>query len=286
MVGDFSKVLKGLKHASQVPEMFRGIDIQSDLLRKIVRPMEQGGCFPDMASDIEWLYENFDFAKAEKGEFEPSLGVDQPYDAACATIEQIEGKLQAYKNDMCSNFLRPSSQARSTWKYANILPESKDKYMIELPASVSVPNDFVCKGKRGSGNKQVNKYRTTVVESLVQDLDKALDIKSERRALGMELFFAKFDTKRDLWGSASQAISLLDALCSLSMVSSKPGYCRPTILDCPPETEPSIHVVQGRHPCVEGSKPDSSDFVPNDLSLGTESSAERVLLLSGPNMGG
>jgi DNA mismatch repair protein MSH6 len=286
MVGDFSKVLKGLEHASQVPEKFRDIDIQSELLRKIVRPIEQGGCFPEMASEIEWFNKKFNFTKAEKGEFEPSSGVDQRYDAACGAIAQIERELDAYKNEMCSNFLRPSSQARSTWKYANILPDSKDKYMIELPASVSVPNDFVCKGKRGSGNKQVNKYRTPVVERLVQDLEIQLDIKSEQKAHAMEKFFAKFDAKRDLWGAASQAVSLLDALCSLSMVSSKPGYCRPTILDCPPEVEPSINVVQGRHPCVEGSKPDSSDFVPNNLSLGTESSAERVLLLSGPNMGG
>lgn len=286
MVGDFSKVLKGLEQASHVPAQFSAIDIQSELLRKIVRPIEQGGCFPDMASDLDFFFKNFDVPKAEKGLFEPNRGVDDLYDAACEEIARIEGDLNNYKNEMCSNFLRPSSQAKSSWAYANILPNSKDKYMIELPASVTVPNDFLLKGKRGSGNKQVNKYRTPVVERLVQELERALDIKSERKSRGMESIFAKFDSMRDLWGSASQAVSLLDALCSLSMVASKPGYCRPTIVDCPPDAEPSISVVQGRHPCVEGSTPDSSDFVPNDLSLGTESSPERVLLLSGPNMGG
>ena len=105
---------------------------------------------------------------------------------------------------------------------------------------------------------------------------------AERRALGLELFFRKFDSMRNLWAAAAQATSMLDALGSLAQTSSKMGYTRPRILECPLDASPSIRVIKGRHPGVDNSI-GSPEFIPNDLSLGSDS---RVLLLSGPNMGG
>ena len=57
--------------------------------------------------------------------------------------------------------------AKSTWKYINLKPDSKDKYTIELSASVRVPDNFIMKSKRGSGPKQVNRYRTAYLDRLV-----------------------------------------------------------------------------------------------------------------------
>jgi DNA mismatch repair protein MSH6 len=63
------------------------------------------------------------------------------------------------------------------------------------------------------------------------------------------------------------------------------------IVDCPPSSNPGIEIIQGRHPCVDITH-SGGDFIPNDLTLGdrlesTEAGSEaRVLLLSGPNMGG
>jgi DNA mismatch repair protein MSH6 len=223
--------------------------------------------------------------KQLRGQFEPSRGVDEAYDEACDAIERIERELGDYKDEMCSTELEPSSVARSKWKYINTKPESKDKYLIELPASVRVPEDFIVKGKRGKDAKQVNKYRTPVVEQLVQQLEHALDVQREGKARGMQLIFARFDRERHLWAAAAQATALLDALGSLAQASSRPGYTRPKILDCPPEGVPSVKVVQGRHPCVDKTH-SGGDFVPNDLVLGEADGqvAEKVLLLSGPNM--
>ena len=105
----------------------------------------------------------------------------------------------------------------------------------------------------------------------------------------MELVFAKFDSRRHLWAAAAQATAMLDALGSLALASSKTGYSRAKILDCPPDGRPSIHVVQGKHPSVDQTH-SGGEFIPNDLSLGAQSSnpegapTSRVLLLSGPNM--
>lgn len=284
-VGDFSKVLNGLMAASQIPELFSGVPIESPLLQKIVKRVDEGGCFPDIAGELQWFFQNFDCKQAAQGLFEPCSGIDELYDDACATIERVKADLNAYKNDMCATVL--ASNARNAWKYANTNVDSKDKYLIELPASIRVPDFFTIMGKRGAGAKQVNKYRTPEVEQHVQELEVAFDRQNERRKMGITLIFAKFDAKRALWAAASQATALLDALGALAQTASKSGYIRPRILDCPLGASPSIKIVQGRHPCVENSF-QSSEFIPNDLTLGCPKEngvAPRVLLLSGPNMG-
>jgi DNA mismatch repair protein MSH6 len=162
-VGDFAKVLCGLRHASQIPDLFSGIEIQSGLLRKIVQYGDQGGCFPRMVEDLDWFFRNFDLDQAAKGLFEPGRGIDELYDEAFDTIDRILTDLNDYKDEMCSSILTPRALAKSSWKYINVKPDSKDKFLIELPSNVVVPDDFIMKGKRGNGSKQVNKYLTPVV---------------------------------------------------------------------------------------------------------------------------
>ena len=287
-VGDFSKILNGLQQAAQIPEIFQGIDLESGLLQKIVRSVDQGGCFPIMCEQLDWFISNFDCDKASQGLFEPNRGIDAAYDEACETIERIQADLMEYKKAMCDTALKPRSLAASSWKYVNVNPESKDKYLIELPASVAVPDDFIMKGKRGSGPKQINKYHTASVQQLVDELEHAYEIQKDRKSKGLQLIFAKFDASRNVWAAAAQATALLDALGSLARVALKAGYIRPTILECLPNESPKINIIQGRHPCVENNI-GSTGFIPNDLSLGLETANglnPRVLLLSGPNMGG
>ena len=288
-VGDFSKLLSGLRAVSQIPEIFEGVSIESALLKRIVRSTDNGGLFPSKLSEhLDWFFDNFDCEKAAKGLFEPSRGMDDDFDAACDEIDRIKQELDDYKNEMCSGFLKPSQVAKREWKYANILVDSKDKYLIELPISVNVPGDFIVKGKRGKGPKQVNKYRTPAVESLVQELEQAYDVMKAGKARGMQLVFAKFDSSRSLWASAAQASAMIDALGSLAQASAKAGFTRPIIEDCPADASPSINIVQGRHPCVDFTH-SGSDFIPNDLVMGGKNGDEigsKILLLSGPNMGG
>ena len=289
-VGDFSKLLNGLRQTTRIPEIFDGVNIKSGLLLKIVYPISKGGCFPEMEQELDWFFENFDCEQAAKGLFEPSRGVDENYDEACDLVQRIRRELEDYKDEVCSEVLRGSS--RTSWKYINTKDDSKDKYMIELPAGIRVPNNFIIKGKRGSGNKQVNKYRTREVEEMVKELEIALDIQKDGKARGMQLIFAKFDSKRSLWAAAAQTTAMLDALGSLAEASARPGFSRPSILACPPHVKPCIRIVQGRHPCVEITH-NGGQFIPNDLTLGhyegntgNAQDTERVLLLSGPNMGG
>ena len=292
-VGDFSKLLNGLRAAADIPDLFTNSEIESPMLMKIVRTTDENGCFPaDMKERLDWFFDNFDLKKAARGQFEPSQGMDDDYDAACTEIEDIQRELQNYKDEMCSSVLQPRNTARSSWKYINLKEDSKDKYLIELPVSVQVPDDFYVKAKRGKGANQVNKYRTPVVEQLVQDLERAIDVKNERKAAGMKLVFAKFDSMRSTWMTAVHATAMLDALGSFAHIASQPGFCRPQIVECPPSSKPGIEIIQGRHPCVEVTH-SGGDFIPNDLALGGKFESDgssgdesSVLLLSGPNMGG
>ncbi|CAJ1954779.1 unnamed protein product [Cylindrotheca closterium] len=282
-VGDFSKLLNGLRRACQIPELFADLELQEGgQLKKIVRQTSDGGFFPCMVDEIDWYFDNFDCEKAAKGDFEPARGCDQAYDEACDTIERIKAELDDHKREMCAE-LRQNT--KHYWKYVNVKPDSKDKYLIELPADVNVPGDFQVKGKRGKGAKQINKYRTSFVAGLVHELERAFEVQKDRKAKGMQLIFARFNKQRSLWAAAAQTTAMLDALGSLAKTAGKAGFCRPTILDCSPNEEPTINIVQGRHPCVESSI-NSDDFIPNDLTLGRKSNSERLLLLSGPNMGG
>ena len=301
-VGDFSKLLHGLRSAADIPDLFTNADIQSPMLSKIVRPTDEGGCFPSgMKERLDWFFDNVDIQKAGKGEFEPSPGMDEEYDAACATINDIKRQLDAYKDEMCSSELHPRNAARSSWKYVNLKDDSKDKYLIELPATIEVPPEFHMKGKRGKGAKQVNKYQTPEVMEMVKELERAIEIKNEGKAAGLALVFAKFDEARSMWMAATNATAMLDALGSMAQVAVRPGFTRPIILECPPSAKPGMTVVQGRHPCVDTTH-SGGNFIPNDLVLGSkpqstddaffgndassDESEPNCLLLSGPNMGG
>jgi len=288
-VMDFKNLLKGLQKACQIPEIFADMDLDPNgLLHKLVRQGKDGGLFPDMVESLDWFFENFDCDKAASGQFVPGRGTDPVYDQACDTINRLKDDLENYKQEMIQE-LKPRHVASRAWKYINTKPESKDKYLIELPVTVEVPHDFHVKAKRGSGQKQVNKYRTPYVADLVKELEQAQELQQTRRAKGMQIIFAKFDAQRTLWAAAAHATAILDALGSLAVMAGNPGYCRADILECPAGVQPSITIVQGRHPVVENTF-HTSEFIPNDLELGPQEmgdgDAARLLLLSGPNMGG
>jgi DNA mismatch repair protein MSH6 len=146
-VGDFLKLLNGLRAAAGIPELFDNVRIRSPMLRKIVKTTDEGGCFPsDMEEKLDWFFENFDLRQAVEGDFEPSRGMDEEYDAACDAIEDVKRELKAYKKEMCSR-LWPRNAARSLWTYINTKEDAKDKYLIKLPATFKVPNDLYVKAK-------------------------------------------------------------------------------------------------------------------------------------------
>lgn len=93
-----------------------------------------------------------------------------------------------------------------------------------------------------------------------------------------------FETLRSAVGAAiaqlqaiADRVATLDVLATLAEVAVHEGYVRPIITD-----DITLTIVGGRHPVVERTMP-RDQFIPNDLAL---DAAQRVIVLTGPNMAG
>jgi DNA mismatch repair protein MutS len=77
--------------------------------------------------------------------------------------------------------------------------------------------------------------------------------------------------------TTARALATLDALASLAEVAQKRGYVCPVLHD-----GDAIEVCDGRHPIVEAFS--NQEFIPNSLRM--NNSTDRLLIITGPNMGG
>src|SRR2546423_5001747 len=79
--------------------------------------------------------------------------------------------------------------------------------------------------------------------------------------------------------ATARALACLDAVASLAETAVKRRYVRPQMHD-----GDEIEIIHGRHPVIEVFNPDISGFVPNSVYL--NNSTDRLLIITGPNMGG
>ena len=77
--------------------------------------------------------------------------------------------------------------------------------------------------------------------------------------------------------STARALACLDAVACLAETASRRRYVRPAMHD-----GDEIEIIQGRHPVIEAFNEDP--FVPNSVYL--NNSTDRLLIITGPNMGG
>lgn len=147
-------------------------------------------------------------------------------------------------------------------------------YFIELPSkqAESAPADYI----RRQTLKGAERF---ITPELKEFEDKALSAKSRALAreklLYDELLEHLIDHLADLQDSAA-ALAELDVLSNLGERALTLDLNRPRFTD-----EPCMRISQGRHPVVEQVL--STPFVANDLHL---DDATRMLIITGPNMGG
>jgi DNA mismatch repair protein MutS len=117
-----------------------------------------------------------------------------------------------------------------------------------------------------------------ITPELKQYEDKALS--AQERALTLEK--SLYEDLLEQLGSHVQALQAiaravaeLDVLLAFAGIATARGWCRPRLT-----AEPGIEIEAGRHPVVETQV---EPFIANDAHLGP---ARRLLLVTGPNMGG
>jgi DNA mismatch repair protein MutS len=148
-------------------------------------------------------------------------------------------------------------------------------YYIEVSRSLSerVPTRFV----RRQTLKNAERYTT---EELKRFEDEILSARDRSLTLERELFERLLtDLQQELstLREFSDATAELDVLCALATQAERRDWT------CPVMTrEGGIRIESGRHPVVEAAL--QQPFVPNDLAL--EPETRRLLVITGPNMGG
>ncbi len=134
-----------------------------------------------------------------------------------------------------------------------------------------VPDDY----RRRQTLKNVERYITPELKTFE---DKALS--AQERALTREklLYEAVLDTLSGhipALQRIARALALLDGLGAFADAALRYGYTRPEF-----STQPGIEITGGRHPVVERQV---ENFIANDCILAP---TRRMLLITGPNMGG
>jgi DNA mismatch repair protein MutS len=146
-------------------------------------------------------------------------------------------------------------------------------YYIEVTNSHAgkVPDDY----RRRQTLKNAERYITPELKSFE---DKALSARDRALALEKSLYDELLQSLQSSLSSLqriAKALAQADVLCCFAATAAKRNYTRPQFVD-----EPVLEVEGGRHPVVEAQ---IEHFIANDCRL---SPVRRLLLITGPNMGG
>lgn len=149
-------------------------------------------------------------------------------------------------------------------------------YYIEVSNSYKemVPETYIRKQTLTNGERYITQE--------LKELESKILGASERLiALERKLFEALLcDLSQELprIQATASAVAQLDVAASLAQVALDEQYCRPVVDD-----SNDLAIVEGRHPVVEKMRKDTA-FIPNDTTLNC--SADRCLIITGPNMAG
>lgn len=147
-------------------------------------------------------------------------------------------------------------------------------YFIEISKSQAgnAPTEYV----RRQTLKNAERFITPELKAFE---DKALSAKSRSLAREKALYEEIIDELNiglvPLQCSA-EAISALDVLCTLAERACNLNFCLPELKE-----DGDLNIHEGRHPVIEAVL--DCPFVPNDLTL---NSSQKMLIITGPNMGG
>ncbi len=154
-------------------------------------------------------------------------------------------------------------------------------YFLEVPKIhiARVPNEYVRKQTLANAERYVT-------EELAELESKVLDAQFNAQARELVLFEAlreQISEAGERLCDVAERLARIDVIAGLAQVAETYGYVRPEIA-----ADPVIDIVEGRHPVVERML-QSGKFVPNDVRIKAKAGGAefgRLLLITGPNMGG
>ncbi len=147
-------------------------------------------------------------------------------------------------------------------------------YYIEVSRTVAdnVPADY----QRKQTLKAVERY---ITPALKEHEDKVLSARSramQREKILYDDLLEQLLAQLNTLTNSAEGLAELDVVATLGERAATLNWARPVLVDAP-----GMHITGGRHPVVE--QVSATPFVPNDMTLNEH---QRMLIITGPNMGG
>ncbi|XP_064452366.1 DNA mismatch repair protein Msh3 isoform X3 [Mirounga angustirostris] len=183
-------------------------------------------------------------------------------------IQEVTDKIQIHLQEIRKILKNPSVQ------YVTV---SGQEFMIEVKNSAvsCIPTDWV---KVGS-TKAVSRFHSPFIVENYRHLNQlreqlVLDCSAEWLD-----FLENFSEHYHSLCKAVHHLATIDCIFSLAKVAKQGDYCRPTL-----QEGRKILIKNGRHPVIDVLLGAQDQYVPNSTNLSGDS--ERVMIITGPNMGG
>ncbi|XP_050802111.1 DNA mismatch repair protein Msh3 [Gopherus flavomarginatus] len=184
-------------------------------------------------------------------------------------IQNVISQIQLHLQEIRQMIKNPSAE------YVTV---SGQEFLIEVKNSLlsSVPSDWV---KVGS-TKAVSRFHSPFIVENYRHLNQL----REQLVLDCNAEWLNFlDHFSEYYHSVLKAVNHLatvDCIFSLAKVAKQGAYCRPVVQD----KGKKIIIKKGRHPVIDVLLGEQDQYVPNSTNLSGDK--ERVMIITGPNMGG
>ena len=185
-------------------------------------------------------------------------------------------------NDNCGAFLvELEARERERTGIANIKVEYNrvHGFYIEITNSnaAKVPDDY----RRRQTLKNAERYITPELKAFEDKALSAQDRALAREKMLYEGVLTALQADLPELQQVARALAHVDLLAAFADVALTHDYSRPQF-----SGEPGLLIEGGRHPVVEGELAGGESFIANDTRLGDQAGGRRLLLITGPNMGG
>ncbi|MEE9303138.1 MAG: DNA mismatch repair protein MutS, partial [Thiotrichaceae bacterium] len=195
--------------------------------------------------------------------------IAQGYDVELDELRALRANSESYLLE-----LETREKERSGLQNLKVAYNRVHGYYIEVPRSQSdnVPADYI----RRQTLKAVERF---IIPELKKFEDKVLS--SKERSLAREKYLyetllLELATEVPMLRTTAQYLAETDVLACFAERATRLNYNAPTMSE-----QPGLIIKAGRHPVVEQTL--DTPFVPNDVELHSE---RRMLMITGPNMGG
>ncbi|XP_074184883.1 DNA mismatch repair protein Msh3 [Rhinolophus sinicus] len=265
---EFFLIVKTLYHLeSEFQALIPAVNshVQSDLLQTCILEI------PELLSPVEHYLKILNEQAAKIGDKTELFKDLSDFPLIKKRKDEIQGvtdKIQIHLQEIRKILKNPSVQ------YVTV---SGQEFMIEIKNSAvsCIPTDWI---KVGS-TKAVSRFHSPFIVENYRHLNQlreqlVLDCNAEWLH-----FLENFGGHYHSLCKAVHHLATVDCIFSLAKVAKQGDYCRPTV-----QEERKIIIKNGRHPVIDVLLGEQDQYVPNSTNLSGDS--ERVMIITGPNMGG